>query len=328
VTQRQLHIFGGGALTAVAAEVALANGWTASLRTSPRLHSEGAPWIQRLRALGCDVTVATELADAMAAGRPREEGDVGLSFGAPWIFTAKWLADWRGLIFNSHARPLPRHRGAGGASWLILMGERGGMAAIHELTAGVDEGPIVASTPFTYPAEALLPLHFDEEDARQSERLLRSWLPRAFAGQISRQDQDEAEATYWPRLSTDLHGWMDWSWTADEIVRFADAFDAPYSGAKTYLRGAAVALRGAALANTEAYHPFQAGLILRAWEDRIYVAARGGTLSFAQPGAVRTGDRLMTPQAVLERARSLRVAYLPDGTTRNEAMAPPSADLE
>jgi methionyl-tRNA formyltransferase len=328
VTQQHLHIFGGGPLTAVAAEIALEKGWSASLRTSPRLHSEEAPWIQRLRALGCEVVVAAKLADAMAAGRPRQAGDIGLSFGAPWIFTAKWLADWQGLIFNSHARPLPRHRGAGGASWLVMMGERGGMAAIHELTAGVDEGPIVASAPFTYPHEALLPLHFDEEDARHSERLLRSWLPLAFEGQISRKDQDEGGATYWPRLSTDLHGWIDWSWTADEILRFAQAFDAPYSGAKSYLRGKAVPLREAELVDREAYHPFQAGLIFRTFSDRFYVAARGGTLSFTQPGLVRTGDRLVTPQAVLEGARSLRITYLPDGTTRTEAMAPPSADFE
>ena len=40
---------------------------------------------------------------------------------------------------------------------------------------------------------------------------------------------------YYPRLSTKINGWIDWSWKPENLERFINAFDEPYEGAKTYL---------------------------------------------------------------------------------------------
>jgi methionyl-tRNA formyltransferase len=306
----------------VAAELAQQAGWSVSLRTSQRLFSEDVPWARTLRARQVPIVVETKLSEAMSAGPAQQRGDIGLSFGAPWIFTHEWLAPWDGFIFNVHGRPLPRHRGAGGASWLIMMQEREGMAAIHELTAGIDEGPIVASERFTYPPQAVLPLHFDEEDCRRTEALLRLWLPQAFSGKVERRSQGEDEATYWPRLSTKVHGWIDWSWTAQEIASFCRAFDQPYEGAKTFVRGAEIALRNAEIVDLRPHHPFQAGLIFRVQDGSADVAARNGSLRFTPARRVRLGDRFITPAAVLEQALASRISYLPSGAIKLEDMGP------
>ena len=50
-------------------------------------------------------------------------------------------------------------------------------------------------------------------------------------------------STYWPRLKTDINGWVDWSLKIDSIERFICAFDEPYSGAKTFLGNKTVSLK-------------------------------------------------------------------------------------
>ena len=134
-----------------------------------------------------------------------------------------------------------------------MMGERDGMAAIHELTAGIDDGPIVASAPFVYPEEVITPADFDAEDQRRSAALLEHFLPLALAGDVNRSPQDEARSTYWPRLSTDVHGWIDWSWTADEIERFCRAFGPNYAGARTFVRGGSARVRSCAHGERDSY---------------------------------------------------------------------------
>ena len=39
--------------------------------------------------------------------------------------------------------------------------------------------------------------------------------------------QDEKNSSYWPRLNSKIHGWIDWSWSPKEISDFIKAFDDP-----------------------------------------------------------------------------------------------------
>ena len=34
--------------------------------------------------------------------------------------------------------------------------------------------------------------------------------------------------TYWPQLDTEIHGWIGWSWSGNDIVNFIKAFGDPY----------------------------------------------------------------------------------------------------
>ena len=71
-------------------------------------------------------------------------------------------------------------------------------------------------------------------------------------------DQLEYLSIYWPRLSTEHHGYVDWSWSLKDIERFICAFDEPYPGASTYIGSRKVHLKeGYADFNDGLFHPFQ-----------------------------------------------------------------------
>jgi methionyl-tRNA formyltransferase len=135
--------------------------------------------------------------------------------------------------------------------------------------------------------------------------------------------QSEQLSTYWPRLSTDHHGWIDWSWDASEIERFVLAFSTPYRGASTTLDGQRVHVMDAYAVLSEAsFHPFQAGLVYRALPGRLFVAARQSAIvitSIRSPSGgelrepVRAGARFVTPYDKLDDARMFRSVYSPDG---------------
>lgn len=308
----------------IATDIALKYGWSVSLRTSTRLWNKSSDLAIKLRERRVAIFIDNTIEHVMSAGPSVNKTDIGLSFGAPWIFPKSWIKHWNGRIFNSHARMLPRHRGAGGASWLILMNDRKGMASIHELTAGLDEGPIVAKKLFKYPANLKFPREYDLIDQRQTTFLLKKWLPQAFRGEINKSDQDHSISTYWPRLSTDKHSWVNWEWTANEIVAFCRAFDSPYAGAQTFLKGEIIRLKSACLIDKSYHHPFQSGLIFRIYNNKFIVAAKGGSISFnADVGiAFRLGDRLVTPASILQAALATRVTYLPDGLITTTSSLP------
>ena len=39
--------------------------------------------------------------------------------------------------------------------------------------------------------------------------------------------QLKKNSTYWPRIDTESHGWINWNWSGEEILNFIKAFDDP-----------------------------------------------------------------------------------------------------
>jgi methionyl-tRNA formyltransferase len=130
-------------------------------------------------------------------------------------------------------------------------------------------------------------------------------------------------STYWPRLSTHHHGFIDWSWSAADLERFICAFDDPYAGASTYWNGQRVRLKRVFSDAGLTFHPFQSGIVYRKTADTLWVAASGGGLALQSVSndddgldcraKVRLGDRFSTPAAVLEQAQEFRAIFLPSG---------------
>lgn len=58
-----------------------------------------------------------------------------------------------GRILNVHNGPLPRYRGVSPINWALKNGETTHGVTIHEVTSGIDEGPVVAQLLYSiYPA--------------------------------------------------------------------------------------------------------------------------------------------------------------------------------
>ncbi|MDI3340750.1 MAG: formyltransferase family protein, partial [Sphaerobacter sp.] len=116
----------------------------------------------------------------------------------PW-FIAKCDRIW-----NLHNGPLPRYRGISPVNWALKNGEREHGVTIHEITPGVDDGPIVGQLKYSiYP-------EFDEVGDVYQRALEYGWVlfqqTIPLADRITPRPQDEAQATYYSREHAHLLG--------------------------------------------------------------------------------------------------------------------------
>ncbi len=135
----------------------------------------------------------------------------------------------RGCL-NIHASLLPRWRGAGPIQAAVLAGDTETGITIMQMEAGLDTGPMLlkGAVPIG-PGTTTAILH--DQLAAMGADLIRSVL----ADPPVPQPQDDAHATYAPKLSRD-DGRIDWTQTATRIDRQVRAFD-PWPGTFTSLNG-------------------------------------------------------------------------------------------
>ena len=77
--------------------------------------------------------------------------DLAFSVFYDRIISAEFIARC-GRILNLHNGPLPRYRGVSPINWALKNGERSHGATIHEITPGIDDGPIVGQVTYSiYP---------------------------------------------------------------------------------------------------------------------------------------------------------------------------------
>ena len=311
-----LHIFGGGEFVGIADEIANRLGWSVTVRTGDR-------FLNTIPNLSVDtkLLVGNDLVSLMREGGIPKRGDYGMSFSAPWIFSQEVIDMFDGEVFNLHNQPLPKFRGGGGASWPILMGVRSGGCCIHRLVRKVDAGDIFARQNFCFPEEIKFPIEFDKYAIRHARDLLNEWLPNLLLQRSPGEpiDIDESESEYWPRLNTEIHGWIDWSWGLEDILKFCNAFSYPHKGAKTLINNCIIEIRNATMHLNGNFHPYQNGMVFRLSNDGLYVAHRDGVLhvsdyQLSDPLVkITLGDRFFTPRDLLEKAMLQRVQYLPSG---------------
>ena len=131
------------------------------------------------------IALAAELGHDVYAGDPHAAGfapgRAALAVHFPLVLEPSLVARWRGAIWSLHPGLLPWGRGLHPVFWALWEGEPAG-ATLHELTAGVNTGPVVDQRPV-----AVLP---SDTGGRLAERvesaereLLQRWLPRLATGE-------------------------------------------------------------------------------------------------------------------------------------------------
>lgn len=253
-------------------------------------------------------------------------GVLAISIGAAWIFDRGFIARFAGQLLNRHAARLPRGRGGGGLSWQILMGDRLGACVLHQVEERVDAGPIVKYREFVYPAWCRVPADYQKALLEEDRKFMAEFFAEVEAGaEFAVIEQQPQLSSYWPRLSTEHHGYIDWSWDLRQIERFICAFDEPYKGASTFVDGRRVFLKDCFVEHADGvFHPFQKGLVYRRSKDLLFVATEDGTLVIGKVAdeegtsvmsTVYVGHRFHTPVRELEKARLFRAVYGPGGLT-------------
>ena len=232
---------------------------------------------------------------------------IGISVGCPWILNKNHLSSMKFNIYNLHGTQLPRDRGGTIFSWLILTGNRLGMCLLHKLVEEIDGGPIIDYEEFIYPSKCIKPIDYITYYETKSIKFLFDLLVNIFSDnyKYSEKSQPPYLSSYWPRLRADVHGWINWSWDAEEIDRFIRAFDEPYGVARCNLNGEIVIIRDAFSQKMDGYtHPFQNGLIYRNNGKWINVASNDGELIICSV-INENGDNLLTELKVGDRLYTL-----------------------
>jgi len=170
-------------------------------------------------------------ADFVSDKRPVLPADE-LTFFVGWQFLVASPSRYA-VVF--HDSLLPRYRGFAPTVCALINGEPEiGVTALVP-NAGIDEGDIIAQK-----AVAIShPIRIEQALSLQARLMAelafdihRAWL----AGDFSAHPQDHKRATYSVWRDREDHI-IDWSWSAEKILRFIHAVGLPYAGALTRLGG-------------------------------------------------------------------------------------------
>ena len=128
---------------------------------------------------------------------------------------------------NVHASLLPRWRGAAPIQAAILAGDETTGVCLMAMEAGLDTGPVYACEEISIGEDTAGELH--DRIASAGSALLVSHLDAVLAGELEASPQDEALATYAPKIKT-ADAQLDWQRSATELVRRVRAYN-PVPGA-------------------------------------------------------------------------------------------------
>jgi methionyl-tRNA formyltransferase len=135
----------------------------------------------------------------------RHQQTIGLAFS---VFYDKIIKEWFiahcARILNLHNGPLPRYRGVSPINWALKNNETKHGLTIHEITPGIDDGPIVAQLEYSiYP-------EFDDVRDVYQRALEYGWLlfqqTMPLLDRIEPRPQDHSLASYYSARENHLLG--------------------------------------------------------------------------------------------------------------------------
>ncbi len=161
-----------------------------------------------------------------------------------FVISWRWIIDLPNLIVL-HDSLLPKYRGFAPLVNMLINGEtKLGVSAI--LASGnYDEGPIIEkrSIQIEYPIKIEYAI---ELVANSYWQLIAQILGDIQSNSLKWVDQNNTEASYSLWLDSEDY-FINWSWSAEKIVRKIDACGHPYDGAKSFLENEVIVIKSAEL---------------------------------------------------------------------------------
>ena len=330
----KIILFGGSLTTVNLCRWLLDEGIKVSVYTSPRharepLDQERTTLEQHLESISVPFVITEDINTEAALPDELSMQTLGIGIGEAWSFSVELIRAFDGRLLDFMGIPLPRYRGGAHYTWMILRGDRQSGCNLQvintDMIQGIfDSGEIVFSRSFEFNTNACIPQDYFNQEAVEAVAFLKCFLKDVRAGKdFELREIDENKSLYLPRLNTMQQGWIDWHWEGEQIERFIKAFDTPYAGASTRMRGKQVHLKKARLDQGEAsFHPFQSGLITRiSQEEGVVIATTAGHLLVGKvldPQGrcinidLQTGARFYTPPEDIQAAYEFEAVY---GTT-------------
>ena len=337
-------LFGGGRLLVQFAQRLKQGGYDVIVFSSRRhlievVGQDGTTLGQVLRESGIAFFSTRDINDSEDLKELITDSTLGIGMGEVWSFRQDLIDRFGSRLLDLMTIPLPQYRGGAHYSWQILRRNKIGCCHLQVINAqmipGVfDSGEIIKSKEYFFPSSARTPKDYFDAAVPEGLAFLEEFVQEVQQGKdFPLRHLQESFSIYFPRLSTLKQGFIDWSWSTEDIELFICAFDEPYPGASTFVDDRRVFLKNCyAEYNDGPFHPFQAGLIFRKATDYLFVATRDGTLVVRrvldESGAdvlptIELGQRFYTRQRILEEAMTYHAIYDADGlvddqTTRQE----------
>jgi methionyl-tRNA formyltransferase len=201
------------------------------------------------------------------------DADLGVVAAYGRILTDAVLALPRLGLINVHASLLPKYRGAAPVHRAVMAGDSATGITIMRVVKALDAGPTFAFTRRTIgPDETSTEVEHDL--ARLGAPLLLETVDRLAVGDAREEPQDDASATYAPRITKDDSS-IDWSRSARELHNQVRGLH-PWPHAQSYLEGKRlILLRSSVMTDPTAAPP---GSIVVAKGDDLAVATGTGAL--------------------------------------------------
>lgn len=223
--------FGSGPVAAESLRLLSKNFYIEAVVSKPRpAHHKGeVPVLEVAKELNRPLLTATNKAtlDELFAGKPAKSRlAVLVDFG---IIVSQQVIDYFPLgIINSHFSLLPEWRGADPITFSILSGQKRTGVSLMLLTAGMDEGPLLAQADCKIEAHTTTP-QLTEQLIEMSDSMLTTILPLYIDGSALPADQmavtisDAQEPTYSRKLTKE-DGILDFTRPATQLEREIRAF--------------------------------------------------------------------------------------------------------
>jgi methionyl-tRNA formyltransferase len=239
--------------------------------------TEGAVKARALEA-GVPVLQPTTLRDAAFLSALAElNADTGVVAAYGRILSEAVLAIPRAGLINVHASLLPRYRGAAPVHRAIMAGETETGVTIMRVVKALDAGPMLASVKRPI-GRSETSLEVERDLAEIGAALLVATLERLARGEAWETPQDEAAATYAPRLTKE-DGLINWSGSAERVHDRIRGLH-PWPHAHSFLRGQRLILLRSATSVLPAAAP--PGTLLAAHGADLHVAAGAGAVQLLE----------------------------------------------
>lgn len=242
------------------------------------------------------------------------KNSLGFGFGEVYQFNADLITKFDHRLFDFMVIDLPKYRGGAHFTWKILRSDDFGcwnIQCINEdmMPAMYDSGPVIMRREYSFVGASTPKEHFDISDKHGFDLFVEFVHKIKTGHEFHSFELDENQSMYFPRLNTEIHGYINWNWTGEEICRFISAFDLPYDGAITFNKSEKVRLRQCSTIE-DYFHPFMAGLVYRINNSYAYLATKTCGICVKNTiESLNVGDRLYTPYSYLENAMLTRVTY-------------------
>lgn len=274
--------FGSGPVAAACLELLVAHTPVEAIITKPipPHHKETAPVIELAKRLGIPYATPANKLELSKLFMTKPFGaplGIVIDFG---MIIAQDVIDYFPLgIINSHFSLLPEWRGADPITFSILSGQETTGVSLMLITAGMDEGPILAYGEHTITPSTTTP-ELTHSLILLSDGLLREELPRQFSGESQPIDQlaaarsagFSAEPTYSRKL-TKADGVLDWSKPAAVLEREIRAF-IEWPKSRTTLGTVDVVIMSAIVSEKQ----FGVSGVVHIEHNELYVACGKGSL--------------------------------------------------